>query len=75
MSVELTLEQRVERLEAVHEIQNMMSKMPRRTPPGVASIHRRGHPLDRICRDTQVMRNHPAVDATKDPLKEERKAA
>lgn len=27
-----------------------------------ASIHRTGHPLDRICRDTQVMRNHTLVD-------------
>ncbi|WP_078890079.1 hypothetical protein [Streptomyces maremycinicus] len=27
-----------------------------------ASIHRTGHPLDRICRDTQVMRNHGMLD-------------
>jgi 3-hydroxy-9,10-secoandrosta-1,3,5(10)-triene-9,17-dione monooxygenase len=27
-----------------------------------ASIHRTGNPLDRICRDTQVMRNHAALD-------------
>lgn len=27
-----------------------------------ASIHRTGNALDRICRDTQVMRNHAAVD-------------
>lgn len=27
-----------------------------------ASIHRTGHPLERICRDTQVMRNHTLVD-------------
>ncbi|WP_067682862.1 acyl-CoA dehydrogenase family protein [Nocardia miyunensis] len=27
-----------------------------------ASIHRTGHPLDRICRDTQVMRNHGVLD-------------
>lgn len=27
-----------------------------------ASIHRTGHPLDRICRDTQVMRNHGQLD-------------
>nr|WP_272926595.1 acyl-CoA dehydrogenase family protein [Streptomyces sp. SID5914] len=27
-----------------------------------AGVHRTGHPLDRICRDTQVMRNHTVVD-------------
>lgn len=27
-----------------------------------ASIHRDGHPLDLICRDTQVMRNHAVLD-------------
>lgn len=27
-----------------------------------ASIHRTGNPLDRVCRDTQVMRNHTVVD-------------
>jgi len=27
-----------------------------------ASIHRTGHPMDRICRDTQVMRNHGMLD-------------
>lgn len=27
-----------------------------------ASIHRTGHPLDRVCRDTQVMRNHGMLD-------------
>lgn len=27
-----------------------------------ASVHRTGNPLDRICRDTQVMRNHAAID-------------
>lgn len=29
-----------------------------------AGVHRTGHPLDRICRDTQVMRNHGMLDWT-----------
>lgn len=27
-----------------------------------ASVHRTGHPIDRICRDSQVMRNHGVLD-------------
>lgn len=59
----LTLEQRAEvNLALAGAVDQACSAVDLLIRGAGASIHRTGHPLDRICRDTQVMRNHTIID-------------